>query len=135
MTQTAQTVTSLSRARSAAGARSAVERELVGWAWLAVGALAVAGVFALLLALSRIPGMEKTPFWPIDFFYKGLVIHVVFSLVIWLQGVFAFLVSVATMKLAGDDVRAAPLGRIGQGAVLLAFPLPVRAGFPRGDAA
>ena len=101
---------------------SAVQRELIGWAWLAVGALAVAGVFALLLALSRIPGMEKTPFWPIDFFYKGLVIHVVFSLVIWLQGVFAFLVSVATLKLAGDDVRAAPLGRIGQGAVLLAFP-------------
>jgi cytochrome c oxidase subunit 1 len=122
MTQTAQTVPSLNRTRSVAGARSAVRRELIGWAWLAVGALAVAGVFALLLALSRIPGMEKTPFWPIDFFYKGLVIHVVFSLVIWLQGVFAFLVSVATLKLAGDDVRAAPLGRLGQGAVLLAFP-------------
>ena len=122
MTQSAQTTVSLDRVRSAAGAQGAVQRELNGWAWLAVGALAVAGVFALLLALSRIPGMEKTPFWPIDFFYKGLVIHVIFSLVIWLQGVFAFLVSVATLKLAGDDVRAAPLGRIGQGAVLLAFP-------------
>ncbi len=122
MTQTAQTAASLNRARPAAGLRSAVQRELVGWAWLAVGALAVAGVFAILLALSRIPGMEKTPFWPIDFFYKGLVIHVVFSLVIWLQGIFALLVSVATLKLAGDDVRAAPLGRIGQGLVLGAFP-------------
>src|ERR1700749_4732535 len=122
MTQTAQTVSSLDRTRSLAQAESAVRRELVGWAWLAVGALAVAGVFALLLALSRIPGMERTPFWPIDFFYKGLVIHVVFSLVIWLQGVFAFLISVATLKLAGDDVRAAPLGRIGQGLVLVAFP-------------
>jgi cytochrome c oxidase subunit I len=123
MTQTAQTtVPSLDRARSAAGVGSAVQRELIGWAWLAVGALAVAGVFALLLALSRIPGMEKTPFWPIDFFYKGLVIHVVFSLVIWLQGVLAFLISVATLKLAGDEVRAAALGRIGQAAVLVAFP-------------
>src|SRR5271170_5012007 len=122
MTQTAQTLSSLDRARSAAGAESAVQRELIGWAWLAVGALAVAGVFALLLALSRIPGMEKTPLWPIDFFYKGLVIHVVFSLVIWLQGVFAFLTAVATLKVAGDDVRAAPLGRIGQGAMALAFP-------------
>src|SRR5271170_3681475 len=121
MTEAAQTTTII-RARSAAGAGSAVRRELLGWAWLAVGALAVAGVFALLLALSRIPGMEKTPFWPIDFFYKGLVIHVIFSLVIWLGGVFAFLTSVATLKLAGDDVRLAPLGRIGQGAVLLAFP-------------
>ena len=99
-----------------------VQRELVGWAWLAVGALTVAGVFAFLLALSRIPGMEKTPFWPIDFFYKGLVIHVVFSLVIWLQGIFAFLVTAGTLRLAGDSVRAAPLGRIGQGAVLIAFP-------------
>ena len=122
MTQTARTLSSLDRARSAAGAESAVRRELIGWAWLAVGALAVAGVFALLLALSRIPGMEKTPLWPIDFFYKGLVIHVVFSLVIWLMGVFAFLVSAATLRLAGDDVRATPLGRIGQGVVLLAFP-------------
>ena len=121
MSQTAPSLTSLHRTRSVSGAKSAVQREVIGWAWLAVGALAVAGVFALLLALSRIPGMEKTPFWPIDFFYKGLVIHVVFSLVIWLQGIFAFLVSVATLKLAGD-VRAAPLGRIGQGAVLLAFP-------------
>jgi hypothetical protein len=120
MTEAVQT--SIVRARSAAGAGSAVKRELLGWAGLAVGALAVAGVFALLLALSRIPGMEKSPFWPIDFFYKGLVIHVVFSLVIWLQGVFAFLVAAATVKLAGDDVRLAPLGRIGQGAFLIAFP-------------
>jgi hypothetical protein len=66
--------------------------------------------------------MEKTPFWPIDFFSKGLVIHVAFSLVVWLQGVFAFLVAVATLELAGDGVRAAPLGRIGQGAMALAFP-------------
>ena len=122
MTQTAQTITSLNRAQYVAGVKSAIQRELIGWAWLAVGALAVAGVFALLLALSRIPGMEKTPLWPIDFFYKGLVIHVVFSLVIWLQGIFAFLVSIATLKLAGDNVRAASLGRLGQGAVLLAFP-------------
>jgi cytochrome c oxidase subunit I len=121
MTEAAQT-TVMGPARSAAGAGSAVRRELLGWAWLAVGALAVAGVFAILLALSRIPGMEKTPFWPIDFFYKGLVIHVVFSLVIWLMGVFAFLTAVATLMLAGDDVRGAALGRMGQGAMLLAFP-------------
>ena len=38
------------------------------------------------------------------------------------MGIFAFLVSVATLKLAGEDVRLAPLGRIGQGAVLVAFP-------------
>src|SRR5271165_1922501 len=101
----------IDRLDSAAPAAGALKRELVGWAWLAVGALAVAGVFALLLALSRIPGMEKTPLWPIDFFYKGLVIHVVFSLVIWLLAVFAFLATAATLSI-GEDLRAAPLGRI-----------------------
>ena len=103
-------------------AAGALRRELVGWAWLAVGALAVAGVFALLLALSRVPGMDRASLWPIGFFYKGLVIHVVFSLVIWLMGVFAFLVTVATQRIGGDGPRAAPLGRIGQGVVLIAFP-------------
>ena len=110
------------RRDAAAPAAGALRRELVGWAWLAVGALAVAGVFALLLALSRVPGMDKAPFWPIGFFYKGLVIHVVFSLVIWLMGVFAFLVTVATQRASGDGLRAAPLGRIGQGVALIAFP-------------
>jgi cytochrome c oxidase subunit I len=123
MSEAAQsTSSSLRLGRSAAALTSALRRELLGWAWLAVGALAVAGVFAFLLALSRIPGMEKAPFWPLGFFYKGLVIHVVFSLVIWLLGIFAFMVSVATVKLAGDHVCAAPLGRIGQAAVLVAFP-------------
>jgi cytochrome c oxidase subunit I len=123
MSEAAQTTSSsLGLGRTATGAGSAVRRELLGWAWLAVGALAIAGVFAILLALSRIPGMENARFWPLGFFYKGLVIHVVFSLVIWLQGILAFLVSVASLKLAGDDTRAVPLGRIGQGAVLVAFP-------------
>ena len=107
---------------AAAPAAGALRRELAGWAWLAVGALAVAGVFALLLALSRVPGMDEAPFWPIGFFYKGLVIHVVFSLVIWLMGVFAFLVTAATQRASGGSLRAAPLGRIGQGVALIAFP-------------
>jgi hypothetical protein len=110
------------RLDAAAPAAGALRGELMGWAWLAVGALAVAGVFALLLALSRVPGMENAPFWPIGFFYKGLVIHVVFSLVIWFMGVFAFLVTVATQSVGGDSPRAAPLGRIGQGVMLIAFP-------------
>jgi cytochrome c oxidase subunit 1 len=105
-----------------AGIASALRRELLGWAWIAVGALGVAGVFAILLALSRIPGMDEAPFWPIGFFYKGLVIHVVFSLAIWLLGIFAFLTSYATLQLAGEDTRAIALGRIGQTAVLIAFP-------------
>jgi hypothetical protein len=103
-------------------ATGALAGELKGWAWIAVGALALAGVFALLLALSRVPGMDKAPLWPIGFFYKGLVIHVIFSLVIWLLGVFAFLTTAATREAAGGAPRAEALGRIGQGVALVAFP-------------
>ena len=123
MSQTAQSPLSARVSSSTAGSvASLLSRELLGWAWLAVGALGVAGVFAFLLALSRVPGMDRAPFWPIEFFYKGLVIHVVFSLAIWLLTVFAFLSVRATLELAGDDMRGAPLGWIGQAAVLVAFP-------------
>jgi cytochrome c oxidase subunit I len=122
MSQAARSNSSPAARLDVAGVADAIRRELRDWAWLSVGALAVAGILALLLALSRIPGMDEAPFWPIGFFYKGLVIHVVFSLVIWLLGVFAFLASVATLRAGGEDVRAAPLGRIGQGFVLVAFP-------------
>lgn len=58
-------------------------RELRGWSLIAVGALAVAGVFALLLAISRIPGADSLFPWPVAFYEKSLIIHVVFSFVVW----------------------------------------------------
>src|SRR5271165_4381831 len=122
MSQAARSPSSPVDGLDVAGAADAIRRELRDWVWLAVGALAVAGVFALLLAFSRIPGMDSAPFWPIGFFYKGLVIHVVFSLVIWLLGVFAFLTTAATLDMAGEGTRAVPLGRLGQGMALIAFP-------------
>ncbi len=98
--------------------------ELRAWATLAIASLAIAGVFALMLAVSRIPGVETIISWPIDFFAKGLVIHVVFSLVVWLLTVFAMLVSLATIEhVDGDAIRFAVLGRIGARCVVCAFPL------------
>ncbi len=86
--------------------------EVRAWAALGIGALALAGVFALLLAISRIPGIEDTLPWPIGFFEKGLVIHVVFSFVVWFMAVFGVLTSTATaMAAPGDKVRLAVLGR------------------------
>ena len=52
-----------------------------------MGALGVAGAFALLLAISRVPGVETVFPWPLGFFHKGLVIHVVFSFVVVSRGV------------------------------------------------
>lgn len=108
--------------RSRVGHQLALRREMLGWAWIAVASLAVAGLFAILLALSRIPGIERIVSWPLGFFGKGLVIHVVFSLIVWLLGVFAFLVTVATASIEVDRMRLASLGQFGQALVTVAFP-------------
>lgn len=97
--------------------------ELRSWALLAAGSLAVAGIFAFLLAMSRVPGIERIVTWPSQFFSKGLVIHVVFSLVVWFLTVFAVLVSLATRQIASGPVLAAPLGRAGLALAAMAFPM------------
>src|SRR5208282_3955364 len=94
----------LSKANSAAMAGIPLA-ELWAWAALAIGSLALAGIMAVLVAVSRIPGIQALGFWPLDFFAKGLVIHVIFSLVVWFLTVFALLVSMATAKIAGEGVR------------------------------
>jgi len=73
---------------------------LRGWAGLAVLSLAIAGVFALLLAMSRVPGIEDVFPWPLDFFNKGLVIHVVFSFIVWFMAVFGAILSIVTARLS-----------------------------------
>ncbi|NVK18286.1 MAG: cbb3-type cytochrome c oxidase subunit I [Methylocystaceae bacterium] len=58
--------------------------ECRSWTILAISALAIAGVFALLLVLSRTPIVQDLLPWPWkSFFHKGLVAHVVFSFVVW----------------------------------------------------
>ena len=74
---------------------------LRGWAGLAILSLALAGFFALLLAVSRIPGVEKILLWPLDFFNKGLVIHVVFSFIVWFLSILGAILSIATVRLGG----------------------------------
>ena len=75
--------------------------------------------------------MDKAPLWPIGFFYKGLVIHVVFSLVIWLLGVFAFLTTVATREAAGGAPRGRGPWADRAGRRARRLSLPVRAGLFR----
>jgi len=78
---------------------------------------------AVLLAVSRIPGIEAYAFWPLDFFAKGLVIHVVFSLVVWFLTLFALLASFAAVKISQNGLRFASLGGIGAVAVAASYPL------------
>ncbi|OFX13157.1 MAG: hypothetical protein A2516_03125 [Alphaproteobacteria bacterium RIFOXYD12_FULL_60_8] len=57
------------------------KNELLTWARLAVAALGVAGLLAFGLALPRFPGIKD--FLSPDFFYRSLITHVVFSVVVW----------------------------------------------------
>jgi cytochrome c oxidase subunit 1 len=111
------------------------EAELRSWAILAASSLAIAGVFAFLLAMSRVPGMEKIVAWPIGFFSKGLVIHVVFSLIIWFLTIFALLASCASRDAARGDLRLAALGRAGLALVSMSFPLLFLPAFHAGTTA
>ncbi len=94
-----------------AGAPSS-RRELWAWCGLAVLSLALAGVTALLLAFSRIPGIQEVVAWPLDFFGKGLVVHVVFSFVVWFLAVFAALLQLATLRLSSGRPRFNALGQL-----------------------
>ncbi|MCR6632505.1 MAG: cbb3-type cytochrome c oxidase subunit I [Magnetospirillum sp.] len=92
------------------GVNRAARAEMRGWLLLALGALAVAGALALLLAASRTPGAQEWLPWGTDFFHKGLVTHVVFSFQIWLLAMLGAL-----------TVPAAPAGRsLGFAALVLA---------------
>lgn len=105
--------------RSAASATIS-RRELAGWAWLGVAALAIAGLFAVLLAFSRLPGVEKITHWPIGFFGNALgdPRHL---LVIWLMAIFGLLVAGRRPNLPTVRCGAACWAP-GQGLVAASFP-------------
>jgi len=87
--------------------------ELRGWCALAILSLAVAGVFALLLALSRTPGVGAWVPWPAAFFGKGLVVHVVFAFIVWFLAVLGAFLTLAAWRVAGGRPPLAVAGRVG----------------------
>jgi cytochrome c oxidase subunit 1 len=104
-------------------ADAALRRELAGWVVIAVSALAIAGAFAFLLAISRVPGVEAVFPWPVGFFQKGLVIHVVFSFVIWFLAVFGALALLAGNRLAPGLPPLPAVGLVAVAGCGLALPL------------
>ncbi|MGF1640629.1 MAG: cbb3-type cytochrome c oxidase subunit I [Rhodospirillales bacterium] len=109
MARAAATLSPPAPRADARAAGAAFRRELWGWSALAVGALGVAGV-GLVLALSRIPGIERLLTLPVGLFEKALVVHVVFSFVVWFLAVFGALLLLATHRAAGGAPRFAWLG-------------------------
>ncbi len=91
---------------------------LRAWLLLAVGALAVAGALALLLAASRTPGLGDRLPWGADFFFRGLVTHVVFAFQVW----FLAMLGAALVLAAPAPRGVAPAGVAAAGAGLLLVP-------------
>jgi hypothetical protein len=92
-----------------------------GWLALGVGALALAGLFALLLVLARTPGLE--PLFPTqDFFRTALVVHVDQSVLIWFLAFAGAVWSLGAAPAAGGALRASwvALGLAAAGSVLVA---------------
>ncbi len=84
-------------------AAPSAKNELRGWSVLAILSLAIAGVFALLLAMSRVPGIQDVFPWPLQFFQKGLVIHVIFSFVVWFLSVLGCLSVIALHRVRNGE--------------------------------
>ena len=53
-----------------------------GWLWLGIASLVGAGLFAILLVLSRTPYVQDIFPW-VDFFHSALVVHVDLSVLLW----------------------------------------------------
>lgn len=101
--------------------------EIRAWLLLGLAALAIAGIFALLLAASRVPGAETLIPWPLRFFEKGLVIHVVYSFVVWFLCLLGALSVATTYHLDGGRTRGRSTGRsavwlVTAGEILLMIP-------------
>ncbi len=83
-----------------------LKQELRGWVLIAVGALALAGFLALILALARVPGADRVPFLAGEFFKRGLVAHVTFAFVVWYLGVQGAMTVLVTAGALESPLRA-----------------------------
>jgi len=81
------------------------------WLKLGVLALALAGLFAILLVLSRAPGSSAILPW-IDFFRTALVIHVNQSVLIWFLSMAAVVWTLALPTHPGIGSRLCHLGAV-----------------------
>lgn len=103
---------------------------LRAWTVLAVGALAIAGLYAPMLALSRLPGIEGLISWPTHAFEKGIITHVVFSIVVWYLAVFGALLTIGTPPDQNRRAGRFALFLVGAAFILLLVPSLMDRGQP-----
>src|SRR4030067_1290492 len=81
-----------------------------GWLLLSVFSLVFAGIFALMVAMARTPGVQSLLPLGRDYIYVALVGHVVLAVVIWFLAFEGFLWAHASTALIGRRVWSASLG-------------------------
>lgn len=97
------------------------QKELRFWSLLAVASLAVAGIFALLLAISRLPGADNLFPWPVAFYERSLIIHVIMSFVVWFIACGMIFAQIAAYRISDGAPRSENMGRTAAVALMAAF--------------
>jgi hypothetical protein len=111
-------------------AEAVIRDPLRAWMGLAALALALAGVMAVLLALSRVPGSQTLFPWPVAFFERGLVAHVVFSFVVWFLAAFGLMLALASSLPPNAALDRFTIGGAAVSFVLLLVPSLTNRGEP-----
>ena len=93
-------------------------RDTARWFALGVGSVAVAGCFALYLAVARIPGLETALAPDPKFAHRGLIVHVNLALGVWFSSCIAALFCLLPGARRG---RITPLAQIAALAGVLIF--------------
>ena len=90
-----------------------------GWLWLGIASLVGAGLFAILLVLSRTPYVQDIFPW-VDFFHSALVVHVDLSVLLWFMAFAGVLWSLnSSSRFMGIGWLALVLAAGGAGAIVL----------------
>ena len=90
-----------------------------GWLWLGISSLVGAGLFAILLVLSRTPYVQDIFPW-VDFFHTALVVHVDLSVLLWFMAFAGVLWSLnSTQHYIGLGWLALVLASVGAAAIVL----------------
>ncbi len=102
--------------------RGAPRRLAQGWLLLSVAALAVSGLYSILIVLARTPGVHDWLLWS-DFFRPALVVHVNLAVVVWFAALGGVLWSLDTgSRFTGLGWAALSLCALGT-AVIATAPL------------
>ncbi|HUW25661.1 MAG TPA: hypothetical protein VMW07_03925 [Gallionella sp.] len=90
-----------------------------GWLWLGIASLVGAGLFAILLVLSRTPYIQDIFPW-VDFFHTALVVHVDLSVLLWFMAFAGVLWSLnSSSRFIGVGWLALALATVGAAMIAL----------------